>query len=156
MTAIKTQGTQLYYASAATTVTTVGPISGLTNLDGGNVDQIDITLLTATARSYLAGLANPGALSVDIVFDPLDVTMQAIIALKDAGTTVSWCIGFSDGSTPPTAAASVIVQPAAASRTSVKFSGFISGFVVDAPGNDAVKAKATLQISGNLTWVYHT
>lgn len=156
MAATKTQGTQLYYASAAAVVTTVGSIISMTGLDSGNVDQIDTTLLTATARSFVAGLANPGAITIEMLFDPLDATLQGLVALKDAGSSKSWCIGLSDGTTAPTASASVIVQPAAASRTSVKFDGFISGLVVDFPGNDVVKANITLQTSGNHAWVYHT
>lgn len=156
MAATKTQGTQLYYASAATTVATVAPVISMTGIDSGAVDQIDTTLLTATSRSFVAGLANPGAITVELLFDPLDTSLQAFVALKDAGASKSWCIGLSDGTTAPTAAGSVIVQPAAASRSSVKFDGFVSGLVIDAPGNDVVKATATIQTSGNFTWVYHT
>jgi hypothetical protein len=156
MAATKTQGTQLYYASAATTVTNVAPVISMTGIDSGAVDQIDTTLLTATARSFVAGLANPGAITVELLFDPLDTSLQAFVALKESGASKSWCIGLSDGTTAPTAAASVIVQPAAASRSSVKFDGFVSGLVVDAPSNDVVKATATIQTSGNHAWVYHT
>lgn len=156
MAATKTQGTQLYYASAATTVTTVGSIISMTGLDSGNVDQIDTTLLTATSRSFVAGLANPGAVTLEVLFDPLDTTLTGLWALKDSGASKSWCIGLSESTTAPTAAASVIVQPASTSRSSVKFDGFISGLVIDFPGNDVVKGTITLQTSGVHTWVFKT
>ena len=154
MAALKTQGTQLYYASAATTVTTIASVITMNGLDAGANDQIDTTLLNATARSFISGLANPGALTIELLYDTLgDASVAMLRALKAAGTSVDWCIGLSDGTTPPTAAASLIVQPVAANRSSVKFNGYISGFVVDFPGNEAVKATLTLQTSGVHTWV---
>jgi hypothetical protein len=154
MAALKTQRTQLYYASAPTVVTTVTSVISMDGLDAGANDQIDTTLLNATARTFISGLASPGALTIELLFDTLsDPSVAALRALKEAGTTVDWCIGLSDGTAAPTAAASAIVQPAASSRSTVKFNGYVSGFVMGFPQNDAVKATVTLQTSGVHTWV---
>jgi len=149
MPAIKTQGTELYYASAATTVSTVASVISMSGIDSGAVDQIDTTLLNATARSFVSGLANPGAVTVELLFDISDATVEDLYDLKNAGTTVSWCIGLSDGTADPTAVASVCVAPA--SRTSIIFNGQVSGYVIDTPLNDVVKATVTIQTSGNHT-----
>jgi hypothetical protein len=154
MAALKTQGTQLYYASAATTVTTVASVMTATGLDAGANDQLDTTLLSASARTFISGLANPGAVTIEMLHDTLaDPSVAMLRALKAAGTSVDWCIGLSDGTAPPTASASLIVQPAAASRSTVKFNGFVSGYVVDFPQNDVVKAQITIQTSGVHAWV---
>lgn len=154
MAAIKTQGTQMYYASAATTVTTMASVISATGLDAGANDQIDTTLLNASARTFVSGLASPGAVTIELMHDTLsDPSIAMLRALKAAGTSVDWCIGLADGTAAPTAAASQIVQPAAASRSSVKFNGYVSGYVVDFPQNDVVKAQITIQTSGVHTWV---
>ena len=154
MAAIKTQGTQLFYASAPTVVTTVASVITMTGLDAGANDQIDTTLLNATARTFVSGLASPGALTIEMLFDTLgDPSVALMRSLKASGDNVNWCIGLSDGTTAPTAASSLIIQPLAANRSSVKFDGYVSGFVVDTPQNDVVKATVTLQTSGVHTWV---
>jgi hypothetical protein len=143
--AIKTQGTQLYYLSAPDTVTRVGKLTGVTGTGGAN-DQIDITDLDSVEKEYLAGLPNPGAASVPINFDPSNEDHQALYALWQSGVTVTWIIGLSDGTAPPTAAAGVITYPA--TRTYFDFQGYIADFPIDAAVNSKVETTMTVQRSG--------
>lgn len=146
--AIKTQGTQLYYLSAPDTITRVPKLTGITGTGGAN-DQIDTTDLDSVEKESIAGLPNPGAASVPIIFDPSNADHQALYALWQSGAKVTWIAGLSDGTAPPTAAAGVITYPA--TRTYFDFQGYIADFPIDAAVNSKVETTMTIQRSGPKT-----
>lgn len=149
---VKTQGTHLYFlntlaAAALIKLTCPTGISGL----GGARDQIDSTCLDdVDDRRYVAGLGNPGQVSVPFNLHPEDASHQVLFDLKEAGETLDWIICLSDGTAAPTLTDDEITPPAA--RTSAQFRAFIQDVNIDMATNDIVKGTLTLQRSGKVTW----
>lgn len=149
MAALKSQGTELYYASAATTATKIACITGLDGL-GGARDQIDKTCLDDTDRQFEAGFGNPGQVTVGLILDSGAASHDALLALKDAGTTVSWGIYSGQTATAPTAVGSEMQT--VVDRTSAIFDGYVADVNVSIAGNDVWKATVTIQRSGTVTF----
>lgn len=150
---VKTQGTHLYFlnklesTAALVKLTCPTGISGL----GGACDQIDSTCLDDTDdRQYVAGLGNPGQVSVPFNLHPNDASHQVLFDLKEAGDMLGWIICLSDGTAAPTLADDEITPPT--SRTSAQFRAFIQDVNIDMATNDIVKGTLTLQRSGKVTW----
>lgn len=147
---IKSQGTELYWASAATTAKRVVCATSLSGL-GGARDQIDTTCLdNMTDRTFVGGLGNPGQVTVSFNVHKGEIAHEDLLALKAAGTTVSWGIYSSDAATPPTVVGSVM-QPVV-DRVSAIFQGYVSDINIDIAGNDIWKGTITIQRSGDVTF----
>ena len=149
--AIKTQGTNLFFINGTTVETLTCP-TGITGL-GGARDQIETTCLENTGdKTYVAGLGNPGEVSVPFVFDPTALDQRVLIGLKDTGADVEWLIGFSDGTTVPTITGGELVL--ATTRTGARFTAFVSDVNIDVATNEIVRGTLTLQRSGLVEWTW--
>lgn len=147
--AIKTQGTNLFFVSSAAVKTLTCP-TGITGL-GGARDQIETTCLENTDdKTYLAGLGNPGQVSVPFVFDPSAADQKLLYALHDSGEIINWMVGFSDGTAVPTIVSGVLTM--ASTRSAAQFSAFVSDVNIDVATNEIVRGTLTLQRSGNVAW----
>lgn len=128
--AIKTQGTQVYFIDPADdSVVEVGCVTNF-NPGGAPFDEIDTTCLTATDKTYLAGLRSPTDATIELNADPTDASHIRMWALFLAGTTLEWVAGWSDGTTDPTVDSSGDYV-LASSRTWYRFNGYIKDFPFD-------------------------
>lgn len=141
----KTQGTELFYQSNATTMVRVGGLTGVTGT-GGARSQIDKSDLSSTEMEYFAGLANPGSVATPLNFDPSNQVHQDLLALFQSGESVIWVVGLSDGTAPPTSASGVITYPT--TRTYRTFLGYVADFPIDAALNSKYETAMTVQRSG--------
>jgi hypothetical protein len=148
-TYLKSQKTELYYASAATTTSKVAAITGIQGL-GGARDQIDTTTLDDTDRTFEPGFGNPGQVTVTFNLKSDSTVHSALLALKDAGTTVSWGIYSAQTTTAPTAVGSAMQT--VVDRTSAIFDGYVADVNIDIAGNDIWKATMVIQRSGTVSW----
>lgn len=99
--ALKTQGTALYTIDPATdALLAIGCITSIDGIDT-SIDQVETTCLQDAARTYMAGLATPGAASFGINTDTGDAAHVRLHQLKTAGTTLRWALGWSDGTVVP-------------------------------------------------------
>ncbi|MBS0430502.1 MAG: hypothetical protein JSR41_24715 [Proteobacteria bacterium] len=145
-TVIKTQGTDLYWASGPTAVKRVVCATGITGL-GGARDQVDTSCLDNTQdRTFIGGLGNPGQVTVSFNVHKGEVAHEDLLALKASGATVSWGIYSSGGVTAPTAVDSEM-QPVV-DRVSAIFQGYVADINIDIQGNDIWKGSVTIQRSG--------
>lgn len=150
---VKTQGTQLWKVSGATTSVEIGLIVDASP-PSPNSDEIETTVLTSTAKEFLQGLRDYGEGTFELRFNPGNLSHQALIADFDAGTVREWLIGFSDGTTaPPVVAASAFGAPAT-TRSWVKFSGFVKGMQIKGGVNDVLGATLTIRASGTPVFTY--
>lgn len=149
MAVIKSQKTELYYASAATAASKVDCVTSISGL-GGARDQIDTTCLDDTDRTFAPGFGNPGQVTVEFNFKSESTVHEALFALKDAGTTVSWGIYSSQATTAPTAVASEMQT--VVDRSSAIFDAYVSDVNVEIAGNDIWKCTMVLQRSGTVSW----
>jgi len=152
---VKTQGTKLWFINptvtpeVATDFQTLTSPTGITGL-GGAADQIDVTSLDDTTdRAYVAGLSNPGQVSVPFTFKPGEASQQSLFALKASGAIIPWLVGLTDGTAEPTVAANAFVVPT--TRTTVRFSAYVADVSLDIATNEVVRGTLTLQRSGAVT-----
>lgn len=149
---IRTQGSNLYVIDpVGCTVLEVGCVTSIDGIDT-TVEQIETTCLNASARTYESGLATPGTATFGINFDPSDASHVRIHALKVAGTTLQWAVGFSE--TPdlaPTAQTNsageceFITNPA---RSWILFEGFMNSYPFSFAQNAVVQSTVGIQVSG--------
>jgi hypothetical protein len=149
--ALKTQGTQLYFIDPDTfAVTVVGCVTALTGLTAAR-DQIETTCLDSTARTYVAGMATPGAAQFTINFDPSDSSHVRLHELYVEGVDLDFALGWSDGTAAPTSDSTAFTTPT--TRTWILFSGFISDLPFDFALNTVVTSNVSIQVSGFPTLV---
>ena len=141
----KTQGTELFYVKSPTSIVKIGRLTGVTGTGGAN-SQIDKTDLDSTENEYIAGLPNPGAVSVPINFTPSLLAHQELYALWQSGASTSFIVGLSDGTALPTIATGTVTYPA--TRTFFDFNGYIADFPIDAAVNSKLETAMTIQRSG--------
>jgi len=155
---VKTQGTELFYINpddvSPEVVKMVCPtgVSGL----GGAKDQIESTCLDTTDdKTYVAGLGNPGQISVPFNLIPREASHQDLLTLKDAGTVLHWLACLSEAATDPTMDTDYhFVVPAG--RTSFAFDAFIKDVNIDVATNEIVRGTLTLQRSGAVVATWYT
>jgi hypothetical protein len=147
---IKSQKTELFWASAATTATRAVAIKSFSGL-GGARDQIDTSSLDNTEdRTFVSGLGTPSPVTVAFNVHKDEASHTALLALKTSGAVVSWGIYSSDAATAPTAVGSVM--QGVADRASAIFSGYVSDINIDIAENDIWKGTITIQRSGQVTF----
>lgn len=146
--AIETQGTKLYTIDPDTeALIEVGCVTSIDGIDT-SIEQIETTCLEDTARTYVSGLATPGAATFGINFDPSDSTHVRLHELKTAGTTLVWALGMSDGTADPTVDSGGTFD-LATSRSWIRFDGFMSSFPFSFQQNSVVQSTVGIQISGD-------
>lgn len=145
--AIKTQGTELFVVDPDDySVIKVGCVTTINGVSAGR-DQIETTCLDSAARTYVAGMATPGAATFGINFDPGDESHVRLHELYVEGVTLEWAIGLSDG-TADMATASTDGFTVPTTRSFILFDGFISDLPFDFSLNSVVSSSVSVQISG--------
>lgn len=153
---IKTQGSHLFTIDTSglePAVLKFACPTGITGL-GGAKDQIESTCLDAIEdKEYVAGLGNPGQVSVPFNFIPQAGSHQILFDLKESGDVLPWLIGLSDGTAAPTlnSEGTAFVPPAAPNRTSLGFNAYVADVAIDIATNTLVTGTLTLQRSGKVT-----
>jgi len=149
-TTIKSQGTELFWATDATTNKRVVAPNGISGL-GGAKDRIeDSSLDNLTDKTYVGGLGDPGQVTVGIILKKGETLHDDLVSLKNAGNEVSWGIYSGDAVTAPTTVAS-IMQPVVG-RVSAIFLGYVADLNVEISGNDIWKGTITIQRSGAVSY----
>lgn len=145
--AIKTQGTELFVVDPDDySVIKVGCVTTINGVSAGR-DQIETTCLDSAARTYVSGMATPGAATFGINFDPGDESHVRLHELYVEGVTLEWAIGLSDG-TADMATASTDGFTVPTTRSFILFDGFISDLPFDFSLNSVVSSSVSVQISG--------
>lgn len=152
MAAVKTQGTDLYAIDPADgSLIDVGCITSISGIDT-SIEQVETTCLNDAARSYIAGLGTPGTATFGIQTDPQDPNHIRLLELKNAGTTLEWAIGWSDGTDAPTVGTDSsgddeFVLPT--TRSWLIFEGYMNSFPFEFALNAVVASNVGIQVSGD-------
>jgi hypothetical protein len=160
---ILTQGTQIFALVPAVTDPSdleVIEIQCATAFNpGGNpADQIEDTCLSDKVRKYLRGLRTPGQATMTLNADPRNASHVRLHQLSeddDIGN-VSWVVGWSDGTAPPTLNVAGDDFQLPTTRTWFLFDGYVSDFPFDFAANTVVVTSATIQRSGGSAWIRKT
>lgn len=153
---LKTKGSEVFFVytnSNGYTVVKLGCPKGVSGL-GGSKPQIDQTCLDSTEMEFGPGMASPGAITIDLDFDPSKVSHEDLIAMDVADTVTTWIVALSDGATSivPTVNASTGVVSYPNGRTFISFSGYIADVPLDLKVNANVTAAVSVQRSGARTF----
>lgn len=143
---MKTQGTDLYAIDPRDgTLIDVGCVTSIDGIDS-SIDPIETTCLNSPERTYEAGLGTPGTATFGINTDTADANHLALYEIKQAGLTVEWAIGLSDGTAPPTVDSGGFVLPT--TRSWITFSGFMNSFPFTFALNAVIASSVGIQVSG--------
>jgi hypothetical protein len=152
MAAIKTQGTDLFTIDPDTgTLLDVGCITSISGIDT-SIEQVETTCLNDNARSYIAGLGTPGTATFGIQTDPQNPNHIRLLELKNAGTTLQWAVGWSDGEAPPTVGTDsngdydFVLPP---TRSWLTFEGYMNSYPFEFALNSVVTSNIGIQVSGD-------
>lgn len=144
---LDTQGTKLYFIDpTGDVVTTVGCPTGITGFSAPR-DEREVTCLEDLARAYEAGMLTPGTVSVTLNFDPADASHVRLHELYNAGTSLEWAIGLSDGTADPTAGSDALFDYPT-SRSYLGFAGYISDFPFEFALASNVTSTMAIKMSG--------
>lgn len=148
MAAIKTQGTDLYAIDPDDgAILDVGCITSISGVDT-SIEQVETTCLNDSARSYIAGLGTPGTATFGIQTDPQDPVHVRLLELKNAGTTLQWAIGWSDGDAAPTVGVDDDFD-LPETRSWLTFEGYMNSFPFEFDLNSVVTSNIGIQVSGD-------
>lgn len=135
--AYESQGCYLYWATT-TVVSTNTEVEGVKSfsINGSNA-VIDITGLTDTAKTKLAGVQDEGEISLDINWIATATGQGKLNKCKRARTQGAFCVMMA----PPS--------------TVVRFQGqgYITGLNFSGSVDNAVTGSVTIAINGKATWV---
>lgn len=148
MAAIRTQGTDLYAIDPDDgTLIDVGCITSISGVDT-SIEQVETTCLNDDARTYIAGLGTPGTATFGIQTDPQDPVHVRLLELKNAGTTLQWAIGWSDGEDAPTVGVDGDFD-LPATRSWLTFEGYMNSYPFEFALNSVVTSNIGIQVSGD-------
>jgi len=153
-----TQGTEIFFIDPDTNTAT--KITGVNtfNPGGAPADQVETTDLSSDVRTYLRGLRTPGQASMTIFADPTDDSHLRLheLAVGVANTNMSFAVGWSDGTTDPTADSNGFILPENSSgnltRSFYIFEAYVADFPFDFSINTVVTSNISLQRSGTGVW----
>lgn len=146
--AVKTQGTDLYAIDPEdNSLLVVGCVTSIDGIDT-SVEQVETTCLQENARTYIAGLATPGAATFGINTDPSDESHLRLHQLKVAGTTLKWAIGWSENPNANPTVDSNGDFDLPTTRSWITFEGFMNSFPFSFQQNSVVQSNIGIQVSG--------
>ncbi|MBV2207424.1 MAG: phage tail protein [Pseudomonas sp.] len=148
------QGTQIYFIDPDTSAVVAVDCATAFTPGGAPADQIETTCLEDTTRAYMPGLRTPGQASLTINADPENASHIRLHEMSetDPSPTVSWAVGWSDGTAAPTVDSNGdFVLPT--TRTWFTFQGYVSDFPFDFAANTVVTSAVTIQRTGGSAWI---
>lgn len=154
-TYFKSQGTEVYFYDPENISDGVIKLGCVTNLDGlgGGRSQIDTSCFSDVDDTFVAGRGQPGQVTIDLNYSEDDANEYhaKIEALRDAGNNAAFAIGFSNGTSDPTA--NTDSPPTgelefASTRSGRTFIGYVSDVPFTISDNDIIRTQLVIQRSG--------
>src|SRR5690606_27666732 len=107
--------------------------------------------LASSARTYVAGLATPGAASFTINMDPKDASHVRLHQLKIAGKVIKWAVGMEESVIDPTVLTDTDGNysfDTPTTRSWLLFDGFMNSYSFSFALNALVTSQVGIQVSG--------
>lgn len=148
---VKTKGTQVWVERVTTAGSEwlqIGCPTGVSGL-GGAKSQIDETCLDSEEMEYGPGMANPGALTINLNFDPQVISHRELWELFENDEIRNFAIGMSDGAKtiiPTFDTSGAAVFPS--TRTFIQFTGYVADFPLEFALNANVQSAVSIQRTG--------
>lgn len=139
MAALKSQGVGIYISdtSSPEAYNEIPDVVSITGPDG-SATEIDVTALDSTAKEFLMGLPDEGTVQLEMIWGgETSNTYQVALRTARASQTLKYFrILLTDSP-----------------RSTYQFSAYVTGWSLSAGVDDAVKANATLRITGAVSVV---
>jgi hypothetical protein len=149
----KTQDTDMWFYDPENSTDGVVKLGCVTNISGlgGARSQIDTSCFSDTDDTFVGGRGSPGQVSVDLNYseDDQNEYHAKLEAAREAGNTLVWAIGFSNGTAPPTVTSSGSLE-FPATRSGRVFNGYIADVNFEFPNNDIIRTSLSIQRSGTV------
>jgi len=122
-------------ASPITTYAQIGQVVSISGPDG-SVPEVDVTHLSSTGKEYIAGLADFGSISMEVILDPATTTTMHEQIWNDflAGTVTTYQMRLSDSP-----------------QTTLTMTAYPNQYSWNLGVDEAVRATLGLKISGSPT-----
>lgn len=152
-----TKGTEIWFVmqrTAGPEIVKLGCPKGLTGL-GGAKSQLDTTCLDSDEMEFSPGMGSPGAVTVNLDFDPDKLSHRDLVTMDENDTITEWVIGLSGSTSVPTVdTAGVVTFPT--DRDYVSFNGYIAELPLDFAINANIASACSIQRTGAKTYHYAT
>jgi hypothetical protein len=152
---LKTKGTEVFFVktdSNGPSIVKLGCPKGVSGL-GGAKTQIDETCLDSLEMEFGPGMGQPGAITINLDFDPAKVSHQDLIEMDQNDTVTTWIVALSDGATtivPTIDSAGTITFPG--TRSFIEFDGYIAELPFEIAVNANVTSALSVQRTGAKTF----
>jgi hypothetical protein len=148
---MKTKGTQLFVEIATTAGAAwlqIGCPTGITGL-GGAKTAVDDTCLDSDEMESSPGMASPGAINVQLNFDPADTSHRELWDLFENDQTRRFAIGMSDGAKTILPDFDTAGDPTfPTTRSFIEFQGYVLDLPLDFAVNTNVQSAVQVQRTG--------
>lgn len=135
MTAIATQGTTIKIGDGASpeVFTAIAGVRDIGGLGGGSAAEIDITTLLSTAKEFAVGLPDEGTVTLELNYDPTDITQKDLEDARDDQTLTNF----------------QIITPSAGATFA--FAGYVTTFEKSFGADNVIIGNVQIRISGIVT-----
>jgi len=131
---IKTQGTLVQIDTGSATFETIGGVSSISGIGGGEAADIDVTDFASTAKEFLQGLPDEGTVTISGNYDPSDAQQSLMLSKRASQESGDFKVILPD-----------------TGSTTFDFTAFVKSFDKSIEADDAVRFTANLRISGSIT-----
>jgi hypothetical protein len=153
--ALAVKGSELFFVktdSNGPSIVKLGCPKGVSGL-GGAKSQLDTTCLDSEEMEFSPGMGSPGAMTVQLDFDPSKVSHRDLVEMDENDTITTWIVALSDGATtivPTIDSAGTITFPG--TRTFIEFLGYLAEVPLELAVNTNVQSAVSVQRSGAKTY----
>jgi len=150
---LKSQGTEIWFYDPENSTDGVIKLGCVTNIDGlgGARSQIDTSCFSDIDDTFVGGRGSPGQVTVDLNYSEDDANdyHAKLEAAREAGNTLVWAIGFSNGTSAPTVTTGGSLE-FGATRSGRVFDGYIADVAFTIADNDIIRTSLSIQRSGTV------
>lgn len=153
---IKSQGTEVWFYDPENASDGPVKLGCVTNIDGlgGAKSQINTSCFSDVDDTFVGGRGQPGQVTISLNYSEEDADdyHAKLEALRDAGGNAAFAIGFSNGTSAPTANDDSPTPTGelefATTRSGRTFVGYIADIPFTIADNDIVRTQLVIQRSG--------
>lgn len=156
MAGVKTQKTQIYYRTGTAGSYALVAIPSVTAIPipAPTASNIDVTPLDVDSKEFIVGLVDNGSVALTlnhISFGQTGAAAYETFMSQAVGTSSTYIVAMSDGTVAPTIHVTTGVITYDSGRSHRTFTGIFAGAGDSYNLDDAVRATATITISGSIT-----
>ena len=120
---------------------TVGGVRAINNLRSGTSTEIDVSDLSSTEKEFVLGLADPGTMDLEVLYDPEDPGQIILEQLRVTSARNNFRV--------------VVPNPlevgSPTGKTSFTFEGFVQTFPFSIGVDTAITGTVTVRVTGTIT-----